>query len=657
MNKVASFPGKYIQGSGAIHQLEELIRQFGSKAIILTSPSAGKHLPEKYHKVPLSAQVHMERFGGECSEEELQRIAGLIQQEKADVMVGMGGGKVIDAAKIAADRAGIPVIILPSIASTDAPCSGCAVTYTPDGVFEQVHYQRSNPAVVLVDTNILAQAPPRFLVAGMGDALATWFEARACAKTSSVNECGGLSTNAGQHLARLCYDLLLEYGLQAKVDNEAGKLSEALENIIEANILLSGIGFESGGLAAAHAIHNGLTALPETHAFYHGEKVAFGLLAGLHMTGAPIEELNEVYGFCKAVGLPVSLAELGISADDKDGLMEVAKKSAQGDSPIHHEGSGITAEKVYEALLKADAFGRDILSGSGRQSFFPVQDYTDVSGIKLWYEIAGRGDNTPLLMLHGGPGLSSHYLDPLRELASDRPVIFFDQPGGGRSGRVKEPAQLDTDYFVDAVDQLRKKLGLKQFYLYGQSWGSTLALEYYLKHPHGVKALILSSPLISTPAWVEDTDFLVGTLPGEMRDAIRKHEAEGTFDAPGYQQALQVFYERFVARKLPWSADLMKSLEHMALEVYNHMWGPSEFTINGLLRQYDGSESLREIRVPVLYLCGEFDEARPETVRKFHQMTPGSAMQVVKGAAHLTMHDAPGADVAIIRKFLAGLPS
>lgn len=362
MNKTAFFPGKYIQGPSTIIQLDELIRQFGSKAIILTSPSARKHLPGNYAQAPLSDLLSIVLFGGECSEGELERIAEHIRKEKADVMVGMGGGKVIDAAKIAADRAGIPAIIVPTIASTDAPCSGCAVTYTPDGIFEKVHYQRSNPAVVLVDTNILAKAPSRFLVAGMGDALATWFEARACAKTSTVNECGGLSTNAGLHLARLCYDLLLENGVQAKLDNEVGKVSEALENIVEANILLSGIGFESGGLAAAHAIHNGLTALPETHAFYHGEKVAFGLLAGLHMTGSLEKELKEVYGFCKIVGLPVTLEQLGISSENKTGLMEVSRKSAEQDSTIHHEGFGITPEKVYDALLKADGYGRKVLT-------------------------------------------------------------------------------------------------------------------------------------------------------------------------------------------------------------------------------------------------------------------------------------------------------
>ncbi len=362
MNLVAYFPGKYIQGSGAINELEKLIRQFGSKAILLASPTAQTFLPDKYLQAPLSELLFTHTFGGECSEHELKHIADRIGGEDADVMVGMGGGKTIDAAKIAADRAGIPVIIVPTIASTDAPCSGCAVTYSEGGVFDKVHYQRSNPAAVLVDMDIIAQAPVRFLVAGMGDALATWFEARACAATLSINECGGLSTTTGYHLAKLCYNILLDYGLQAKLDNEAGIVSPALNLIAEANILLSGIGFESGGLAAAHAIHNGLTALPETHSFYHGEKVAFGVLAGLFLMGSPEDELNEVFGFCKAVGLPFTLAAIGVSSANTDGLMQAAIKTVESGSSIHHEGPDITAEKVYKALLDADSFGLRLLN-------------------------------------------------------------------------------------------------------------------------------------------------------------------------------------------------------------------------------------------------------------------------------------------------------
>jgi glycerol dehydrogenase len=164
----------------------------------------------------------------------------------------MGGGKTIDPAKIAAERAGIPVIVVPTIASTDAPCSGCAVLYTKDGVFESVLYQKANPAAVLVDLEIIAGAPTRFLVSGMGDALATWFEARSCERTHSPNECGGFGTVTGFGIARLCYETLLGYGVAAMLATEQHLVTPAFERIVEANILLSGIGFESAGIAAAH---------------------------------------------------------------------------------------------------------------------------------------------------------------------------------------------------------------------------------------------------------------------------------------------------------------------------------------------------------------------------------------------------------------------
>jgi len=213
----------------------------------------------------------------------------------------------------------------------------------------------------MVDEDIIAKSPVRFLIAGMGDALATWFEARSCKKTSSENECGGLSTLAGQHIAKLCYETLLEHGLRATLDHQSGVVSDSLKSIIEANILLSGIGFESGGLASAHAIHNGLTMLPEAHAFYHGEKVAFGVLAGLHINHTPEKEVNTVYRFCASVGLPVTLSQIGLKEITKEKLMIVARKSVESGSSIHHEGEGVDAQLVYDALVKADQYGRQFI--------------------------------------------------------------------------------------------------------------------------------------------------------------------------------------------------------------------------------------------------------------------------------------------------------
>ncbi len=366
MFKKAVFPGKYIQGIGAVGELPALLDVLGKKGLIVASPSAyDKILPRSGIDLSLHA-LAVERFRGECCEEELTRLSAIVTQKGVDVLVGMGGGKTIDTAKIVADRAEIPVIIIPTIASSDAPCSGCAVVYSKEGVYEGVFYQKMNPAVVLVDTAIIAEAPVRFLVAGMGDGLSTWFEARSCERTQSVNECGGYGTVAGFGIARLCYETLLTYGAAAKIAGERHIVTPALERIVEANILLSGIGFESAGLAAAHSIHNGLTALAETHPFWHGEKVAFGVLAGLQLTDAAPDESATVFSFCEEIGLPTTFADIGLGEVDRQKLMLVAEKASDQAQFIHHEAVSITAEKVLDAMIAADAIGQE----RRRKSFF-----------------------------------------------------------------------------------------------------------------------------------------------------------------------------------------------------------------------------------------------------------------------------------------------
>ena len=352
----AAFPGKYMQGENALYELPGLISLLGKRGLILASPTAKNKILPQYNIA--GPEIDIEEFQGECCEKELKRLGEIISRQKIDVLVGMGGGKTIDTAKIASDRAGIPVIIVPTIASTDAPCSGCAVIYTEKGVFDSVYYQRLNPQVVLTDTTIIANAPVRFLVSGMGDALATWFEARSCERTQSKNECGGYSTLTGLNLAKLCYDTLLLYGLAAKIACESRIVTPALNHIVETNTLLSGIGFESSGLAAAHSIHNGLTALDETHSFYHGEKVAFGVLAGLHLTDALPSEMETVYAFCEEIGLPTTLSDIGIKDNNRDHLLKAAIKACDPAEGIHHEAGLITPGKVLNAMIAADAMGR-----------------------------------------------------------------------------------------------------------------------------------------------------------------------------------------------------------------------------------------------------------------------------------------------------------
>ncbi|NLT38528.1 MAG: glycerol dehydrogenase [Methanomassiliicoccus sp.] len=358
MLRKAVFPGKYVQGVGAINELPALIKLLGTRSAILVSPSViEKALPKC--NLDLESQGHrIELFRGECCEEELDRLLSVVDQSHSDVIVGMGGGKTIDTAKIVADRAEVPVIIVPTIASTDAPCSGCAVLYTKDGIFDSVCYQRANPAAVLVDLSIIAEAPTRFLVSGMGDALSTWFEARSCHLTKSPNECGGLSTMAGLHLAKLCYETLLTYGVAAMTANDDRIVNTALDHIVEANTLLSGLGFESAGLASAHSIHNGLTALIETHSFFHGEKVAFGVLSGLQLTDADAEEIDAVHSFCESIGLPTTLDDIGLRDVSRERLMIAAEKACAPGQPIHHEAGIVTPERVLDAMLAADAMGR-----------------------------------------------------------------------------------------------------------------------------------------------------------------------------------------------------------------------------------------------------------------------------------------------------------
>lgn len=219
-----------------------------------------------------AAALVYEAFRGECSMTEIERVKASFEASGCDVVVGIGGGKIHDTAKAVAYYAGAPVVIVPTIASTDAPCSALSVIYSDEGVFEKYLFLPANPNMVLVDTAVVAAAPVRLLVAGMGDALATYFEARACEASGATNCVGGKTTLAAMGLARLCYDTLLEDGVKARLAVQNGVCTKAVEHVIEANTYLSGLGFESGGLAGAHAIHNGFTAVPETHSMYHGER-------------------------------------------------------------------------------------------------------------------------------------------------------------------------------------------------------------------------------------------------------------------------------------------------------------------------------------------------------------------------------------------------
>ena len=353
-------PNRYVQGRGELKNLPEHAKKLGKKLFVIISASGLKRVRDLLEKSfeNTGMELVFEEFQGECCETEIKRLGSRFQENKCDLVVGVGGGKIHDSAKAAAYYQGAPVVIIPTIASTDAPCSALSVIYSETGVFERYLFLNSNPDLVLVDTDIIAAAPSRLLVSGMGDALATYFEARAVAASGALSCAGGKPTKGALALAKLCYETLLEDGVKAKLAVEAGACTQAVENIIEANTYLSGIGFESGGLAGAHAIHNGLTVIKDCHHLYHGEKVAFGTLTQLVLENAGQKLLEEVIGFCMDVGLPTTFAELGMARPDKDLLMEAAVRACSPDDTLVNMPFEVTPEMVYAAMVGADAFGR-----------------------------------------------------------------------------------------------------------------------------------------------------------------------------------------------------------------------------------------------------------------------------------------------------------
>jgi len=357
-------------GKGMLESFYDHTKTFGRKFLVIASKSnmesAKKKITQSFEGNGAVAEYTM--FGGECSHNEIKRLVEVAQGKACDCIVGIGGGKLLDAAKAVAIKLEVPMVVIPTIASTDAPTSALSVIYSDDGVFEEYLWLPKNPDAVIVDTEIIAAAPVRYLVAGMGDALATYFEARAVSNSNS-NNCAvtalGKQTTTALALAELCYNTLLEDGLKAKLSAQSGAVTPALENIIEANILLSGLGFESGGLAASHSVHNGLTALHQTHEFQHGEKVAFGVMTQLVLENAPLEELEEVMEFNVTVGLPVTLAEIGLKDVTDDELLKVAQATTAPGETIHQMPFEVTAESVMGAIKTANALGELFLSKSG----------------------------------------------------------------------------------------------------------------------------------------------------------------------------------------------------------------------------------------------------------------------------------------------------
>jgi len=353
-------PGKYIQRAGEITRLAEHIRPLGSHIFVLIDPMAaklfGSVIEQSLQEAGLKATIEI--FGGECCNEEITRVIALARNVKTDVIIGIGGGKTADTSKLTAIATGARIAIVPTIASTDAPCSAIAVRYDSHGVYQESMFLPRNPDVVIVDSAIIAAAPVRFLVAGIGDALSTWFEARSNLDSNSNNlvQPNLPPPAAGISIARTCHEVLMRDALAAKLAVERGALTQAVENIIEANTLLSGLGFENCGVSAAHGIHDGLTVLDETHSFYHGEKVAFGVLCLLMLEGRPLAEIEEMARFCQRLGLPTTLADLHLGSVTREQIGLVAEASLKSGSATWKVAVPLSVDIVRDAIIATDAF-------------------------------------------------------------------------------------------------------------------------------------------------------------------------------------------------------------------------------------------------------------------------------------------------------------
>lgn len=264
----------------------------------------------------------------------------------------------------------------------------------------------------------------------------------------------------------------------------------------------------------------------------------------------------------------------------------------------------------------------------------------------------GEGEGIPILTLHGGPGGTHRYFYQLSPQTDKRSLILFDQLGGGRSDYHNDTTLMTVDHFVEQVKTLKDSLGLEEFYLLGHSWGGALAVEYYLKYPGGIKGMILSSPLISTPRWEADADTLIKTLPEDMQAIIKNANETGEYDSEEYQKADAYYWSRFGLR----TAKNEHPLDSVEVTgngiIYNYMWGPSEFRCTGTLKDFDRTESMRKISVPTLFVTGEYDEARPQTVQSFSDKVPNSEFEIIEGAGHSTLNDNQEGYNKILKEFL-----
>lgn len=358
MNIALRSPGMYFQKPGAVALLGQYICMLGSKALFVTTQGSFDRYGSSITAVTdVSYEIFSVIVGRETTMAEIEKVVKEYENLGCDLIIGFGGGKTLDTARAAADMVKCPLIIVPTVSSNDAPCSALSVIHDDDGAVIELRSTKRNPDVVLVDTDILIAAPERLFVSGMGDALATYFEAEACRKSGAITLAGAVSSDVSHVLSKLCLDTLLNCGASALHAVRSGISNDDFDRVVQASIYLSGVGFESGGVAAAHAINDGFSPCPEAAHLYHGEIVGFGTLCMLMLQEADSDTVEKVLDFMCTVGLPVSFEMLGIKPDDEL-LLKVAETACS--TPVmSNMPFEVTSADVVRAMLKADLIGRN----------------------------------------------------------------------------------------------------------------------------------------------------------------------------------------------------------------------------------------------------------------------------------------------------------
>lgn len=359
MVKVLKSPAKYVQGPHTLREFDRYLEGMGNRLMIIISRSGTERICPLLEACFTGKDYRLfyHVFAGECCQSQIREIAARTRENRCTAVVGIGGGRIIDTAKAVSYYTGLPDVIVPTAASSDSPCSSLSVLYHENGEFDAYLFLDRCPSVVLADTAVIAAAPARLLAAGMGDAMATWFEARACRASGSVNQLGAAPALAASGMAEMCWENLKREGLAALRAVEAHTRTEAVETIVETNTYLSSVGFESGGLAAAHGLQKGLTRIPALRGRLHGFLVAFCVMAQLVLEDSP-EELREVMAFSESTGLPICFSDLGYDPVDPAEVRMAAEKACAPGGTIHHMPFPVTGETACRALLEADARGR-----------------------------------------------------------------------------------------------------------------------------------------------------------------------------------------------------------------------------------------------------------------------------------------------------------